>query len=71
MKATIAKKKSALTSYHFDIGNSSTGPLGCCARVTATSRTAALKMLRAALPDEVNVTRGTYRAVPADEPSAS
>ena len=35
-----------MNSYHFDIGNSSTGPLGFCARVTASSKEEAVKRLR-------------------------
>lgn len=43
------------TSYHFDIGNSSEGPIGLCARVTADSPEQALKLLKAALPEEIEV----------------
>ena len=35
-----------MNSYHFDIGNSSTGPLGFCARVTAYSKEEAVEVLR-------------------------
>lgn len=35
-----------LRSYHFDIGNSNSGPLGFCARVTAHSKAEALKLLQ-------------------------
>lgn len=37
------------TSYHFDLGNSNTGPLGLCAMVTARTPEAALQALRLAL----------------------
>lgn len=43
------------TSYHFDVGNSSDGPLGLCARVLADSPEEALALLKAALPEEVEV----------------
>ena len=40
--------------YHFSLGNSSEGPIGFCAAVTANSRKQAVKILRDALPVEVN-----------------
>jgi hypothetical protein len=45
-------KKQTLKSYHFDLGNSSEGPVGFCARITATTEHAALIRLKALLPDE-------------------
>lgn len=38
-----------LTSYHFDCGNSNTGPVGFCARVRAESREEALTLLQEAI----------------------
>jgi hypothetical protein len=35
-----------VASYHFDIGNSSTGPVGVCARVNADSPEQALTRLQ-------------------------
>ena len=39
-------------SYHFDLGNSSDGPIGFCARVTASSPEEALAALKDALPED-------------------
>lgn len=36
-------------SYHFSLGNSTTGPVGFCARVIATSKTQAVLRLQEAL----------------------
>jgi hypothetical protein len=44
-----------LHSYHFGLGNSTDGPVGCCARVLATSKVKAVELLKAALPDTVEV----------------
>ena len=44
----MAKKR----SYHFDLGNSSSGPVGFCARIVATSKKEAVEKLIAAMPDE-------------------
>lgn len=38
-----------LTSYHFDLGDSSAGPIGACARVTAKNCEEAARILRRAL----------------------
>lgn len=38
-----------LTSYHFDLGNSFSGPIGACARVTAKDCERAVGILRSAL----------------------
>ena len=38
-------------SYHFSLGDSSTGPVGFCARVVADSEESALAALRAQLED--------------------
>lgn len=46
---------SDLKSYHFDVGNSNTGPLGFCGRVKADSKEEALQLLREALPETVEV----------------
>ena len=42
-------------SYHFCLGNSTEGPVGCCARVNATSEEEAVELLMAKLPDSVMV----------------
>lgn len=44
----------AMNSYHFDLGNSNTGPIGFCARITAETPEEALRILRDALPDELS-----------------
>ena len=46
-------------SYLFDLGDSNDGPVGCCARVTATSKEEALEILKENLPQEVRVNRLT------------
>ena len=46
---------SKLKSYHFDIGNSNTGPLGMCARIRATSKAEALSLFQEALGDWASV----------------
>ena len=42
-------------SYHFDLGNSSTGPIGFCACVTADSPKQALAALKDALPNDLQL----------------
>lgn len=44
------------TSYLFDVGDSSSGPIGFCARIVAESREKALEILKRHLPEswEVN-----------------
>ena len=42
-------------SYHFDLGNSTDGPIGFCARVTADSPEEALAALKDALPDDIQL----------------
>ena len=44
-----------IMSYHFCLGNSTEGPVGCCARVNATSEEEAVELLKARLPDSVMV----------------
>lgn len=44
-----------MNSYHFDLGNSSTGPVGFCARVIAASPEEALEKLKASLPEAQEV----------------
>lgn len=41
-----------MPSYHFSLGNSSTGPVGFCARIVAESPEAALQELKQHLPAE-------------------
>lgn len=43
------------TNYHFDLGNSSTGPVGFCARVIADTPEKALELLKARLPEFVTI----------------
>ncbi len=42
-------------SFHFDLGNSSPGPVGYCARVIAATSAEALQKLKNAMPDEVEI----------------
>jgi predicted NAD/FAD-binding protein len=44
-----------LKSYHFDCGNSNTGPVGFCARIIATSKKEALKILHEVMPEEIEI----------------
>jgi len=48
----MAKK---LYDYHFDIGNSNTGPVGFSAVVTSTTKRKALNALKRCLPESVRV----------------
>lgn len=41
-------------SFHFDLGNSSTGPMGLSARIEATSKEEALQLLRDAIANSVD-----------------
>jgi hypothetical protein len=41
-----------MKSFHFDLGNSSEGPVGFCAVVKARTREDALALLKEALPSE-------------------
>ena len=41
------------TSYHFDVGNSSVGHIGFCARVLAESPEEAVAVLRELIPPEI------------------
>jgi hypothetical protein len=50
-----SKSDPRLKEFHFNMGNSSTGAIGICAVVQATSEEAALDILKAALPEEVPV----------------
>lgn len=47
-----------LTSFHFDVGNSTSGPIGFCARVLAETREEALELLRDAMQESVKVRVG-------------
>lgn len=44
-----------MKSFHFDCGDSSDGPIGFCARVTADDEAKALQLLRDALPLDLKV----------------
>ncbi len=39
-------------SYHFSLGNSSTGPVGFCARIIASSKEEAVRLMKATMPEE-------------------
>lgn len=44
-----------MPSFHFDAGDSTNGPLGLCARVTAETAEEALQLLQECLPDEMEL----------------
>jgi hypothetical protein len=46
-----------MRSYHFDLGNSSAGPVGYCARIWAETEDRALDILREALPTEATISQ--------------
>lgn len=48
-------EKPQLTIYHFCIGNSSTGPIGLCAEIEATSPLEALEIFREELTELVRL----------------
>lgn len=48
-----------MKSFHFDVGNSNDGPIGMCARVQAETPEQALELLKAYLPEEVEVDGNT------------
>lgn len=48
-----------MRDYHFDLGNSTDGPLGLCAVVRASSPEQALEMLRERLPETVEIATGS------------
>lgn len=48
-------EKLQLKSYHFSLGNSTKGPVGFCALIKATSKAAAVAILKKALPEEQDV----------------
>lgn len=47
------KNMRRLRSYHFDVGDTNTGPAGFCARVEAYNEREALGILQANLPEMV------------------
>lgn len=51
----------ATFSFHFDMGNSTRGPVGACARVKARTKVEAAEILNKALPDAVPVALGDDR----------
>lgn len=59
---------SKLKSYHFNLGNSSNGPIGFCARVWATSRAAAVKQLRAWIEEGNNEAEVVVHKEPLESP---
>lgn len=50
-----------MKSYHFDLGDSTDGPVGLCARVEARSKAEAVALLRDLLPEELPVATGHPR----------
>lgn len=46
---------SKLKSYHFNLGNSTKGPIGMCAQVKATSKKEAVEILQRVLPEELEI----------------
>ena len=44
-----------LKSFHFDVGDSTKGPIGLCARVWAKDEAEAVEILKAATPGEVEL----------------
>lgn len=56
-------KSDPIRSYHFNVGDSTQGPLGLCARVDATSSLSALAELREVLDNrrELDVISGERR----------
>lgn len=52
---SCAGEAQTMKSYLFDMGDSSKGPIGFCARVAANSPKEAAEKLNAALPDHVDV----------------
>ena len=58
----MAKKKASrndLKSFHFDCGDSSSGPVGFCARVTASSEEEAVEILH----ELINEKDGTFEVM--------
>ncbi len=47
-------------AYHFSLGNSSTGPVGFCARIIASSKEEAVEKLRDATPEEYMIGEYDY-----------
>ena len=52
-----------MTSFHFDCGDSNHGPIGFCARVKATNREEACKLLKEGLPDTITFTKFEHPAI--------
>jgi len=44
-----------MKSFHFDLGNSTDGPIGLCGSVTAETREEALELFKGALPEDLKV----------------
>jgi len=60
----MTKKTAKPKSYHFSIGNSSTGQIGLCGRVRAKSKEEAAKIFRAALGEESKIVANWDENVP-------
>lgn len=45
----------ALSEFHFDLGNSGTGPIGFCASLRAADKADAVELLKRTLPDEISI----------------
>lgn len=50
-----------MNSYHFDLGNSTDGPIGMCARILAHTKREALEVMKEVLPEWIEVTTGDPR----------
>jgi len=46
-----------LRRYHFDLGDSTAGPVGITVRINAFDKQSAVRRLRAILPDQLDLTR--------------
>jgi len=44
-----------MKEFHFDMGDSNSGPIGMCASVRAKDRASAVEALKAVMPDEIDV----------------
>jgi len=50
--------------FHFDLGNSTVGPIGMCARIKAGNKAEAVEILKRVLPESIRV------EIPSDDPDA-
>lgn len=57
-RLTAKQRGASMKSYHFDLGNSTDGPVGFCARVLAESPEEAVEKLREAMPEQMEANLG-------------